>query len=172
MEARVAVSIYPDVRDSSSMTPHAALRAAWVAYLAMLFVPFAVFVAVFSWLNFFDSSPAHQAMRSQWLVAPIVFMIAFGPIMFGIRGRMFHGYYRGQPVTPAHYLLGMILVWSVFEIGGIMSLVGCLACNSMTPCLMPAIAAFFFFTPMWPNGRAMARPTGHFDDPEIYREPR
>lgn len=169
----MAVSIHRDQagRPRHDLTPGAAVRQAWYWYLCLLFVPFVLFVAVVTVLNYRDGA-AHQSLRNIWFIAPIAFMIIAGPIAFAIRSRLFRSYWRGEGVTPRHYLMGMLVVWFTFEIGGIMSLSGCLISNSLVPCLMPAIAAFLFFTPLWPNGHAMARPAGNTDDPEIYQEPR
>jgi hypothetical protein len=174
MEVHVAVSIHRDEagRPRHDLTPGAALRQAWYWYLSLLFVPFALFVAVVVILNYREGTAAHQSLRGIWLIASIAFMIIAGPIAFVIRSRLFKSYWRGEGVSPRHYLLGMLVVWFTFEIGGIVSLIGCLASNSLVPCLMPAIAAFIFFTPLFPNGHAMARPAGDTDDPEIYQEPR
>jgi hypothetical protein len=110
-------------------------------------------------------------MRNTMFIAAIAFLFIMGPVSFVIRSRLFRSYWRGEPVNPRDYLLGMLVVWMTFEIGGLLSLAGCLLSNSLLPCLLPALASFMFFTPLWPSGKAMVRPTGS-DDPEMYSEPR
>jgi hypothetical protein len=138
----------------------------------LLFVPFILTMAVIIKLNYFDGVAARHSVSTGWFIAALAFMLVGGPVAFGIRSRLFRSYWRGQGVSPRAYLQGMLCVWMVFEIGGVISLVGCLMSNSLLPCLLPALAAFMFFTPLFPNGRAMAHATGNTDDPEIYQEPR
>ena len=170
----MAVIIHPhaDGHGERDLSPSAALRYAWYWYLSLLFVPFLMFLAVITTLNYKEGTPSHMVLRNWWFVSAIVFQIVAGPIAFWLRSRLFRAYWRGEAVSPRHYLQGMLIVWITFELGGLLSLIGCLASNSLLPCLLPALAAFMFFTPVWPNGKAMVRPTGNTDDPEIYSEPR
>ncbi len=169
----MAVSIHRDEagRPRHDLTPASALRQAWYWYLSLLMVPFVLFIAVVVTLNYHEGTPAHQSMRSVWFIASIAFMVVAGPIAFAIRSRLFKSYWRGEGVDPRHYLMGMLIVWFTFEIGGIVSLIGCLASNALVPCLLPALAALMFFWPLYPSGNAMGRPAGNTDDPEIYKEP-
>ena len=105
-------------------------------------------------------------------IGSIAFLVVAAPIAFAVRSRLFRSFWRGEGVNPRKYLTGMLVVWFTFEAGGLLSLTGCLLSNSLLPGLLPALAAFMFFTPLWPNGHAMSRPTGDSDDPEIYHEPR
>ena len=152
--------------------PGAALRQAWYWYITLLFIPFVVAMGVIVSLNYRETAVSNLALSRGWFVASLAFMLVAGPIAFGIRSRLFRSYWQGQGVEPRHYLMGMITVWMAFELGGLMSLVGCLMSNSLLPGLVAALAAFFFFITLWPNGRAMAQPVGNTDDPEIYHEPR
>ncbi len=154
------------------LRPGAALRHAWVWYLSLLLTPFLVFLGVISYLTFMDKAPADQSLRNDWFLGSIMFTIIAPPIAFVARSWLFRSYWRGEGVNPNAYLKGMLIVWLTLEAAGTLSLVGCLMCHSITPCILPAIAAFIFFTALWPSGRAMARPTGNTDDPEIYAEPR
>ncbi|HWE01589.1 MAG TPA: hypothetical protein VG326_04200 [Tepidisphaeraceae bacterium] len=169
------MSISPQVSGShshSTPTPSGALRQAWVWYLILGFIPFAASLGVMSALTLHDGPKAPLRVLSGWFIGAILLLLIIGPIAFTIRSRMFRSYWRGEAVNPRTYLHGMLVVWFAFELGGLFSLVGCLMSNSIVPCLLPAIAAFMFFASLYPNGRAMARPTGNTDDPEIYQEPR
>jgi hypothetical protein len=170
----MAVSIHPDVagRPRRELTPNAALRHAWIWYITLLFIPFALFMAVVITLTYRSGAAPPSPLHAPWFIGAIAFLVIAAPIAFTIRSRLFRSYWRGQGVNPRDYLTGMLVVWLTFEIGGIISLIGCLVTNNLMPCLMPALAAFMFFTPLWPNGIAMSRPAGNTDDPEIYAEPR
>lgn len=155
----------------SELTPRGALKRAWVWYLVMLLVPFLLFVTVVvSLLNGADER--HATMKDGWFLGSIAFLIVAAPVAFALRSRYFRPYWRGEVVSPRNYLTGMLIVWSVLEAGGIISLFGCLVGHALLPCLIPALASFMFFTPLWPNGRAMIKRTGNADDPEMYSEPR
>jgi hypothetical protein len=154
------------------LTPNGALRQAWYWYLSLLSVPFLLFLTAVLILNCRENLPAPLPVRNAWFIGSIAYMGIATPIAFAIRSRFFRSYWRGEGVAPRAYLSGMLVVWLTFEIGGIVSLIGCLASNSLAPCLLPALTAFMFFTPQWPNGRAMSERTGNTDDPEIYQEPR
>ncbi|HET6252231.1 MAG TPA: hypothetical protein VFE47_31385 [Tepidisphaeraceae bacterium] len=170
----MAISIHPHMAEHGRhpLRPSAALRQAWYWYLTLLFIPFIVAMAVIISLNYRESAVTHTSISHGWFIASLAFMLVAGPVAFGIRSRIFKSYWRGEGVDPRAYLRGMLTVWMAFEIGGLIALVGCLMSNSLLPCLLPALAAFMFFTPLFPNGRAMVRPTGNTDDPEIYQEPR
>jgi hypothetical protein len=155
----------------AELTPRAALKRAWVWYLVMLLVPFLLFVTVAITLME-SSNQRHVTMTDTWFLGSIGFLIVAAPAAFALRSRYFRPYWRGEVVSPRNYLSGMLIVWFVFEIGGIVSLFGCLMGHSLLPCLIPALASFMFFTPLWPNGRAMVKRTGNADDPEMYAEPR
>jgi len=159
-------------RQPSHLSPSAALRHAWVWYLALGFIPFGMALAIIAALSLRDGPPAPMSVKSAWFIGAILFQLIVGPIAFVVRSRMFRSYWQGHPVDSRTYLRGMLVVWMAFEIGGLLSLLGCFMSNSLVPCLLPAIAAFMFFASLYPNGRAMSRPIGNTDDPEIYEEPR
>ena len=154
------------------LTPNGALRAAWYWYLSLLLTPFLLFLGVLLIRNGDQSRQAPATTGNAWFIGSTAFMVIAASIAFAIRSRFFRSYWRGESVAPRDYLAGMLVVWFTFEIGGIVSLIGCLASESLTPCILPALAAFMFFTPLWPNGAAMSGSIGNSDDPEIYCEPR
>jgi hypothetical protein len=175
MEVHVAIGIHSGAagHQRRELTPNGALRHAWYWYISLLFVPFLLFLAVFLIRNYREGLQSSFSVRNAWFIGSIAYMVLAAPIAFTIRSRLFRSYWRGEGVAPRDYLAGMLVVWFTFEIGGVVSLIGWLASGSGSfQCLLPAIAAFMFFTPLWPNGRAMAKSTGNTDDPEIYQEPR
>jgi hypothetical protein len=85
---------------------------------------------------------------------------------------LFRSYYAGDPIHPHNYLVGMFGVWMALEIGGLLSLSGCLICGSLLPDLVPALLAFMFFMTFYPTGGSMTGHGGDSQDPEVYRTPR
>jgi hypothetical protein len=154
------------------LSPGAALRAAWYWYIALLFIPFLLFLVLMISQGYRHVTAVNPTSRNAWFLAAILFLLVAAPASFVVRSRLFRSYWHGRGVSPRSYLLGMMIVWMTFEAGGIISLLGCMVTNSLVPNILPALAAFMFFTPLWPNGRAMSRPVGQTDDPEIYSEPR
>lgn len=158
--------------DRRELTSGAALRHAWIWYITLLFIPFAVFVALVADLNSQGPGAHHWGLKNGWFLGAIGFMIVTLPLAFMIRSRMFRPYWQGRAVPPRSYLAGMLTLWITLEISGILSLAGCFVSQSLMPCLLPALAAFMFFVPLYPTGRAMSKPTGNTDDPAVYSEPR
>ena len=128
---------------------------------------------VVMWTLLDDESPVKDpAFAHQWFLTCMAFLAVAVPAAFFWRSREFKSYWDGQPVTPSHYLKGMLIVWLTLEVGGLMALAGCLMTGSLLPNLLPAMVAFILFTPFWPSGRAMTHPVGNDDDFEVYEEPR
>lgn len=157
----------------SRLTAQMALRYAWYVWLVMLVCPFFLFLyAIWSSVR----SPAitdNQWLADRWFIASVLYMIVVPSASFFIRSRWFAPYWKGDCVPPRDYLKGMFTVWGALELGGIVSLAGCIASGAILPNLLPALAAFTMFVIMWPNGRAMAcGGRGASDDPERYEEPR
>jgi hypothetical protein len=112
-------------------------------------------------------------LANGWFIASVAYMCLVAPASFFIRSRFFRDYWKGQCVPPRQYLKGMYVVWGALEVGGLLSLVGCLMSRSLLPGLLPAVAAFVMFVVLWPSGRAMVcSDRGASDDPEKYEEPR
>ena len=157
---------------SEELTPGLALRVAWVCWLMLLSLPFVVFLYTV-WTLTNSGERANKQAADVWFIASMVYLIVVVPISIFIRSRAFRDYWTGCCVPPKNYLSGMLTVWITLEIGGIFSLIGCLASNSLLPNLLPALVAFMLFIPLWPSGRAMtSRNRGNTDDPETYEEPR
>ncbi len=157
----------------SHLTAATALRYAWISWLTFLLLPFFLFLYVLVNLTDIDENATrHLASAQIWFVVSMAYMAIVVPGAIFWRSRLFKPYWQGNTVSPNHYLKGMFLVWLSLEIGGLVSLTGCLVNHSLQPNLLPALVAFMLFTPLWPSGRAMTRHTGHLDDPEKYEEPR
>ena len=95
----------------------------------------------------------------------------FVPAAIFWRSHVFQSYWKGVAVGPSAYLRGMFTLWFALEVGGILSLVGCIVSHTFMPGLIPAATAFVLFTPLWPSGRAMLDHQGESDDPAKYAEP-
>jgi len=155
---------------SDQLTAAGALRLAWIIWLVMLALPFFVFLAVV-WALMGDRQ-ANPQTANVWFIFSLAWLGLCVPVAFFLRSRVFKAYWTGRAVSPRSYLTGMFTVWATIELGGLISLLGCYFSHSFTPNIMPAIVAFILFTPFWPTGRAMTKPVGHEEDPELYRHPR
>lgn len=158
-------------QDSRELNAATALRYAWISWLTFLIVPFFLFLYVIVTLN--DETTGRQLGNAQtWFVASMAYLAIVVPLAIFWRSSLFRPYWQGETVTPKNYLKGMMVVWLSLEIGGLISLAGCLLNHSLLPNLLPALVAFMLFTPLWPSGRAMTRHVGNQDDPALYEEPR
>jgi len=157
----------------NELAPEAALRYAWGVWLTMLAIPFLLFLYVVWSLMDSPGGDRNQWLSDRWFMSSVAYVVFVVPISFFIRSRFFRPYWKGECVPPRDYLKGMFTVWGALELGGILSLAGCLASNSLIPGLLPALAAFMLFVILWPSGRAMIpHARGSSDDPERYEEPR
>jgi hypothetical protein len=164
-------TLTPD-RMRSEFTPETALRVAWATWVIMLLAPLIVLAGVA--LNLFKNAAprgAEAVAADAWFIGALLFMGLAAPAAFFVRGRIFRQYWLGKPVTPGAYVAGMVVIWATLEVGGILSLVGCLVTGS-TPMLLPALLALGIFAVTWPNGEAMVGHDGNSEDPERYQEPR
>jgi hypothetical protein len=158
---------------SEGLTPQLAIRLAWAVWLLFLVTPFFLFLfSVWTLSNARAHPSASQAEIDHWFLGAMVYLLICVPFSFFARGRVFKAYWSGQPVSPRNYLSGMFTIWLALELGGFLSLAGCLVTGALLPNLLPALLAFMFFTTFWPSGRAMMRHSGHHEDPEVYEEPR
>lgn len=165
---------FDDPQDRRRLTPQSALRYAWYGWLALLAFPFLLFIVVFWRLVLDGATPRRtDAIGHTWFVAMALYHVLVVPGSIFLRGRIFRNYYRGQCLSPPGYLLGMFIVWLTLELGGLLSLTGCLVSGSLLPNLFPALVALMIFVTLWPSGRAMTcEHRGDSDDPENYEEPR
>ena len=162
------------VRSNQDSAPSAALtlRRAWVIWFALLGSPFILFLVTVWQLMDEDASTASPGFARTWFLGSMAYLALVIPAAFFWRSRIFKAYWSGQVVAPRDYLKGMLTIWLALETGGLVGLVGCLITGKVLPCLLPALVAFIIFVPLWPSGRAMTRPVGNEDDPELYEDPR
>jgi hypothetical protein len=147
------------------------LRAAWWAYVVLLIFPFTLVAVAIALMNTgISSAPRHGV--NHWLLIATACLVVGVPVALFYRRRLCGAYFRGDAVPPRQYLVGMLSVWLVLEVGMIVSIVGSYVTASFLPSLLPAIVAFVFFTTLWPTGKMMVSHVGDSNDPQIYEEPR
>jgi hypothetical protein len=157
----------------NELQPQTALKYAWFVWLTMLAIPFLYFLYVVWSMMSAQTSAPDRWLGDKWFITSVVYMVLVAPGSFFVRSRLFRNYWKGQPVPPRDYLKGMFTAWGALELGGILSLSGCLATGALLPNLFPALAGVVLFVALWPNGRAMiSGGRGASDDPERYEEPR
>jgi hypothetical protein len=153
-------------------TPQTALRYSWYAFLTLLVIPMLLFLYVV-WSGDRTADSPDRALAQRWFIGTVAYMVLVVPASFFLRSRYLQRYWSGECVAPADYFRGMMVSWVALEVGGLLSLAGCLVTGTFAPCILPAIVAFMMFVALWPSGRAMiCRDRGASDDPEEYEEPR
>lgn len=153
------------------LTPQFALQLAWIAWIVLLLTPLILLAgATPRILNQPAPRGAAAITADAWFIGVLAYVALAAPAAFFVRGRIFRDYWFGHPVSPRAYLTGSLVVWATLEVGGILSLVGCLVTAS-PPMLLPGLVVLAVFTLSWPNGTAMTA-RGDTDDPERYSEPR
>lgn len=144
----------------------------WAIWIAYLITPFFVLLGSVLFLMA-QQSVVHKGMGETWFITMMIWIGAGIPMAFYIRSKLyFRSYWEGKPVSPRQYLRGMLLVWTVIELAGILSLVGCIVSGELIPNLIPALLAFVVFITQWPNASAMTEVTGNKDDPSVFQHPR
>jgi hypothetical protein len=154
-----------------TLTVASAIRIAWMIWLTLLVFPFLVLLCIV-WKFANGEAAVRHDDHQTWFLVSALCLLAVVPLSFFWRAHLFKSYYSGNPLRPHNYLLGMLWVWVALEIGGLVSLFGCLIDRSLLPGLLPALVAFMFFVTFYPTGRCMTRGSGDSQDPEIYQTPR
>lgn len=157
---------------STQLSVDAAMQIASWTWFGLLTLPFVLFIAVVWHQMSLEGTIPDENSAGTWFISSMAYMAVGVPAAFFLRSRLFKGYWSGQLVSPKNYLAGMILIWCALELGGLLSLAGCLATGKLLPNLVPALLAFMLFTPLWPNGHAMTRRLQNEHDPADYEEPR
>lgn len=157
-------------RPVSTLTAARALRLAWLCWLGLMVIPFTIIL----WL-IWHLSPgqltAPPAVSEKWFIGAMGYLALAVPAALFWRGHVFKPYWQGHTVAPWQYLRGMAATWAALAVGGIVSLCGCVATESLAPNIIPALLSLIFFLVLWPGGRAMVRRVGNTDDPALYEEP-
>lgn len=162
-----------NVPSPRSLSSQSALQYAWYVWLILLACPFLLFLYVVWTLMHSRAGAGNEWLSDRWFLVAVAYIVFVVPGSLFLRSRWFQPYWKGQSVQPYDYLKGMFVVWGALEVGGLFSLIGCLASGSLLPSLLPALAAFMLFVILWPSGRAMmSNSRGASDDPERYEEPR
>lgn len=157
---------------AGGLSPSAAMRRAWIAWLVMLVAPFILFIVAVWYAAWMASGERTDDVGRVWFIIGMLYMVVIVPVALFWRSHVFKAYWQGRPVAPRDYLEGMLSVWIALEIGGLFSLLGCIVGGNLLPNLLPALVAFMFYVLMWPNGHAMSRTVGDSDDHAVYEEPR
>jgi hypothetical protein len=156
---------------ASTLSVKTALRLAWLFWAVLLLIPF-LFLQWLIWRLATGQVIRPHADAAKWFVAAMGYLVLIMPGSFFWRGHLFKDYWLGRPVTPHKYIVATISVGLALALGGIFSLTACLETGSFMPNLIPALLSLVLFALHWPTGRAMVRPVGHLEDPQIYEEPR
>ncbi len=155
------------------LTPTAALRRAWIVWLALLACPYILFLVLVWRITASDEVSRDMALAQRWFSASTVYLIVAVPAALFLRSHCFKSYWAGMKVTSRAYLTGSVILWASLELGGILSLIGCLMTHSLLPNLFPALVSFMLFASLWPTGAPMVCSNrGNLEDPEGYAEPR
>ncbi len=157
--------------EPEGLTPTIAVRYAWAGWIVLLALP-ALYLLYVLW-HISGGGPGNEDVARQWFIGATAFMIVITPVSLFIRSRIFKSYWQGRRIAPKAYLMGMFTVWIAMELGGIISLTGCLMSRMLLPNMIPALVAFVLFIPLWPTGKSMVNArAGSAEDPEHYEEPR
>ncbi len=169
MAIPASVSATPGSDDR--LTVGEALRYAWLSWLAMLIIPFVLFLVATIKSNSGTERATDSHIGTIWFVAAMAILGIGVPAAFFLRSRYFKPYFEGDVVPPRAYLKGQLAIWIMTELGGIFALIGCLVSGSLIPNIVPALLAFVIFVPFRPTGRSMVRAVGASDDHHIYEDP-
>ena len=139
----------------------------------LLLIPLFLFLGTIVYLLGSTAPTARPELGQAWFLTMMVAIAAGVPLAFYVRGKaFFYGFWSGRTVTPHQYIYGSLVVWTVIEAIGILSLVGCLVSGDLAPNLVPALIAFVVFVTQWPNATALYKNTGNRDDSSEFVHPR
>lgn len=145
----------------------------WAIWIAYLVTPLFVFIGTVLFLMTNEAGAVNKSLGQAWFIGVMIWIAVAIPLAFYARSKLyFYPYWAGKTVSPRQYLRGMLLVWTVIELAGILSLIGCLLTGELIPNLIPALLGFVVFITQWPNATAMTEVTGNQDDPSVFQHPR
>lgn len=144
----------------------------WAIWIAYLVTPFFVLIGSVVYLMVQDAA-VHKSLGETWFITMMVWIAVGIPLAFYVRSKVyFQNYWQGKTVSARQYFRGMLLVWTVIELAGLLSLVGCIVTGELIPNLIPALIAFVVFITQWPNASAMTEMSGNKDDASVFQHPR
>lgn len=161
-----------DLPRPSEMSSSQSLKTAWFLWILLAAMPLPFFIAVLMQQLNQEVTAAQNPVVYKWFIGTLIFTAIAVPAGFFLQQRFFRSYWKGQPVAPLKYLLGMLSVWVALNVCGLIALSGCLATRTLLPNLLPAVLIFGLFCVLWPNGHAMSRPLVSEQDAADYEEPR
>jgi hypothetical protein len=146
---------------------------AWAVWITYLMLPLFVFMGVVFYMLVNIGGLGYHNVGDSWFLTMMIWLAVGVPGAYFVRSRLFfRDFWAGRPVTPRQYFYGMVLIWTVIEIAGVFSLLGCLFTGELVPNIIPALFAFILFITQWPNASAMTESTGQKADSTVFRHPR
>ena len=144
----------------------------WAIWITYLITPFLAFFGTVLFLMI-NESVIHKGVGEVWFITMMIWVAGGIPLAFFVRSKLyFQNYWKGHTVSPRQYLKGMLLVWTVIELAGLLSIVGCIVTGELVPNLIPALFGFVVFITQWPNASAMTKTTGNKADSSLFQYPR
>lgn len=139
------------------MTRETALRRAWVSYVLLAATPAVLIVAAVVGVPE-SAVPPRMGVSYVFFGLSVGWMVLTVPLAFWLRGYVFRADWQGQRVDAASYLRGLMTMWTAAASGATVAAVGCLAGNSLLPCLFPAGFALVLMLLLTPSGRGVETP--------------
>jgi hypothetical protein len=154
------------------LDPMAALKRAWIWYLALFFTP-VVLLALFGWARLLDTAPRLDPYHARAGFIASLFWIGFvGAAGFWLQERAFASYYKGIPVSPRDYLRGKLTCWICLLSGALIACILVFLSQALFPHVFAICIVYVFMATQYPNGRAMTHPHGDKDRAQLYAEPK
>lgn len=139
------------------MTRETALRRAWVSYVLLSATPAALLLAAVLAVPESEAAP-RLGVSYAFFGLSVGWMVLTLPLAFWLRGYVFRAGWQGQRVDAESYLRGLMTMWTAAATGATVAAVGCLAGNSLLPCLFPAGFALVLMLLLTPSGRGVESP--------------
>lgn len=139
------------------MSRETALRRAWVSYALLSATPAALIVAAVLAVPESASSP-RLGVSYTFFGLSVGWMVLTLPLAFWLRGYVFRAGWQGHHVDAESYLRGLMTMWTAATSGATLAAVGCLAGNSLLPCLFPAGFAMVLQLLLTPSERGVVTP--------------
>lgn len=138
-----------------AVTAREAVVAAWAWWGTLIAVPIVV-AGLGAWVLGPLEGVSTQLRGTVFAVAAGLWVLGAGPAAFVLRSHCFRAAWQGRGVEPARYLRGVLTAWAAWEVGALLSVVGCLASGAWLPCALPGVLALMALVALPPSGRAVA----------------